>query len=76
MTPTINIGDRQRGRMMASSVINCEGTEEGIREALVKLESKAFQDGLADIQNPYSGGMSAVEILGIIKERIGGIDAL
>jgi GDP/UDP-N,N'-diacetylbacillosamine 2-epimerase (hydrolysing) len=69
-TPTINIGDRQKGRMMASSVINCEGTEEGIREALVKLESKEFQDSLRDIDNPYSGGMTAVEILGIIKEKI------
>lgn len=56
---TINIGDRQRGRLKAASVIDCEPRRDSIRGALVKLFSEEFRSQLASVTNPYgSGGAS------------------
>jgi GDP/UDP-N,N'-diacetylbacillosamine 2-epimerase (hydrolysing) len=63
---TINIGDRQRGRLQAASVINCEPTRKSIAAAIKKLYSTNFQISLSKVTNPYGeGGASekAVEIL-------------
>lgn len=61
--PTVNIGDRQKGRLLASSVINCPPEkleiEKAIREALVKDCSNTV--------NPYGDGNSSVKIVEIIK---------
>lgn len=50
---TINIGDRQRGRLQATSVINCEPIQRSITAALSRLYSAEFQSGLSQVQNPY-----------------------
>lgn len=50
---TVDIGDRQRGRLRASSVIHCEPTYEDIRKALRTLYSKEFRAGLADVKHSY-----------------------
>ncbi len=52
---TINIGNRQRGRISANSVIHCESVKEDIIQALCQLSSVKFQDSLATIVNPYEG---------------------
>ncbi len=61
--PTVNIGDRQKGRLFASSVINCPPEkaeiEKAIKEAYFKDCSKAV--------NPYGEGNSTIKILNIIK---------
>ena len=49
---TVNIGDRQRGRLKAASVIDCE-PDSSIRHALEKLYSSSFQKLLASVRNPY-----------------------
>ena len=67
--PSINIGDRQRGRLKASSVIDCEPTKESIQAAFDKLYSKEFQDSLKDIKNPYKGGNVSGRIIEILKEK-------
>ena len=60
---TINIGDRQRGRLKANSVIDCEPDQDLIRHALEKLYSSSFQNQLASVQNPYGeGGASAAVV--------------
>ena len=41
---TINIGDRQRGRLKPKSVIDCIAKAESISEALLKLYSKKFKE--------------------------------
>jgi len=66
---TINIGDRQRGRIKADSVINCEPTKESILMALEKLYSKEFQKKLKGVRNPYGEGGAAEKIKNIIKEK-------
>ena len=59
---TVNIGDRQRGRLKATSVIDCEPDHDSIRHALEKLYSSSFQNQLASVRNPYGevGASTAV----------------
>lgn len=65
---TINIGDRQKGRVKARSVIDCDPTKEDIQSALRKLYSKEFQDNLKSIANPYSNGNTAEKIKNILNK--------
>jgi GDP/UDP-N,N'-diacetylbacillosamine 2-epimerase (hydrolysing) len=65
---TINIGDRQRGRLKANSVIDCEPNKESILNAIKKLHSKEFKDKLRNVKNPYGEGGAAEKIKKILKE--------
>lgn len=64
---TVNIGDRQRGRLMAASVINCAPERQAIGAALQRLYSPAFQSALASVQNPYGDGGASAKILAVLK---------
>ncbi|RBQ30140.1 UDP-N-acetylglucosamine 2-epimerase [Aliarcobacter vitoriensis] len=64
---TINIGDRQKGRIKASSIVDCEPNKNSILEAVKKLYSKEFQEGLKDTINPYGDGCSSKKIIEVIK---------
>ena len=65
---TINMGDRQRGRLMADSVIDCEPEKESILSAIRKLYSKEFQNKLKDVKNLYGAGGAAKKIKKTLKE--------
>lgn len=65
--PTINIGDRQRGRLLASSVINCLPNKKDISAALQKLYDEDFQKSLANVQNPYGEGGASESIVATLK---------
>lgn len=67
---TINIGDRQRGRLQAESIINCEPNRESITAALEQLYSKNFQAGLRLVSNPYGEGGASKKIVSILKEHV------
>ena len=64
---TINIGDRQRGRLKAKSVIDCQPTRQSIRKAFESLYSHAFQEQLTYIQNPYGEGGASEKIVKMLK---------
>jgi GDP/UDP-N,N'-diacetylbacillosamine 2-epimerase (hydrolysing) len=64
---TINIGDRQRGRLQADSVINCEPTRKGIEAALLQLYSATFQASLRQVRNPYGEGGASAVVVNTIK---------
>lgn len=64
---TINIGDRQRGRLQAASVIQCDPTRNSISVAIETLYSSGFRDRLKSVHNPYGDGGASEKILGIIK---------
>lgn len=66
---TINIGDRQRGRLCAASVINCEPNQISIRQAIQQLYSSEFQIRLAATQNPYDGGEASTRIVTILEQQ-------
>lgn len=52
-TPTVNIGDRQAGRVRAKSVLDCEARRGAIQKALALALSPEFRQGLAGMENPY-----------------------
>jgi len=64
---TINIGDRQKGRIKAKSVIDCEPNRESITKAFEKLYSTEFQTLLERVENPYGDGGASKKIVNIIK---------
>jgi GDP/UDP-N,N'-diacetylbacillosamine 2-epimerase (hydrolysing) len=64
---TINIGDRQLGRLQATSVINCPPEKYAIGAALEKLYSADFQTSLAQTINPYGEGGASLKIVEILS---------
>ena len=68
--PTVNIGDRQQGRMRGESVIDCGCREEEIRSAIEKALSHSFQLFCETVKNPYGDGNASERIIKILKEKI------
>jgi GDP/UDP-N,N'-diacetylbacillosamine 2-epimerase (hydrolysing) len=63
---TINVGDRQKGRLKAGSIIDCEPTKKSIKQALDKLYSKNFQKNIDTVKNPYGEGDAAKKIIKLL----------
>jgi GDP/UDP-N,N'-diacetylbacillosamine 2-epimerase (hydrolysing) len=70
---TINIGNRQKGRLRAKSVIDCNSNKISISKSIEKLYSKEFQSELNNTVNPYGEGDSSNKIFNIIKENLSNI---
>ena len=67
--PTVNIGNRQGGRLKASSVIDCEPTAASISAALDRACSADFKQSLENAINPYGDGGAADKVLATLKEH-------
>ncbi len=65
---TVNIGDRQKGRLKASSVIDCAPRKSALLDALARVYSDDFQKNLAHTLNPYGDGKASTQIVGILKK--------
>jgi GDP/UDP-N,N'-diacetylbacillosamine 2-epimerase (hydrolysing) len=65
---TVNIGDRQRGRLKAESVIDCSPERESIADALRTLYSLEFQAQLATVHNPYGEGGASEKVVRVLQE--------
>lgn len=68
--PTVNIGDRQRGRIIPESVICCDPRGKDIISALKKAFSVKFVNRCKTVKNPYGDGRSAERIVSILKRQI------
>lgn len=64
---TINIGDRQKGRLCADSVIHCEPEVDAILKAFKELFSEEFQKSLEMVENPYGQSGASLKIKAILK---------
>ncbi|WP_295583624.1 UDP-N-acetylglucosamine 2-epimerase [uncultured Lamprocystis sp.] len=64
---TINIGDRQRGRLKAASVLNCAPERVAISLALEQLYSPSFQASMAQVCNPYGEGGASDKVVAAIR---------
>ena len=64
---TINIGDRQKGRIKAKSIIDCLPDRKSITEAFEKLYKKEFQSEIKTIKNPYGDGCASKPIIEVLK---------
>ncbi len=65
---TVDIGDRQKGRIKAESIISCLPNKKSIDGALKKLYSKDFKHILNHVRNPYGDGGASNKIKIIIKK--------
>ena len=68
--PTVNIGDRQRGRMCGKTVISCGTEEQNIREAVSMALSDQFRELISDAENPYGKEGTSDAIVDIIAEYL------
>lgn len=65
--PTVNIGDRQKGRLSAASVIHCEGTKSEITNAINRIYSPSFVKVLSETVSPYGQPGATEKIFNAIK---------
>ena len=68
--PTINIGDRQRGRLQSESIINCSTDSESIEAAIQKAMDPEFKKICESVISPYGDGHSAEHIASKIVEVV------
>lgn len=73
--PTVNIGDRQRGRLQSESVINCGTSAEEIVEAIRKARADDHKEVCRNVISPYGDGHAAEHIAEttvktVLNERI------
>ena len=60
--PTVNIGDRQKGRLGAESIINCAEDSASIIDAVNKALSAEFRAVCKNVVSPYGDGHAAPKI--------------
>ena len=65
---TINIGDRQKGRLKAKSIIDCDSLKSSILQAFEKLYSEEFESILINTNNPYGDGCASEKIIKELKK--------
>ncbi len=74
--PTVNIGDRQTGRIKAESIIDCTNDVGQIVKAIKKARSEDFKAIAANTKNPFGDGDTSANIVKVVKEFLdtGGIN--
>ena len=65
--PTLNIGDRQKGRLQADSIVNCETDKNSVVEGLKSVLSSEMQKKAKGTINPYELPNSAQRIFDVIS---------
>ena len=64
---TINIGDRQNGRIKAESIVDCLSNKKSIKRAIKKIYSAKFKKLLKGVKNPYGDGYASKKIIKVLK---------
>ncbi len=72
--PTVNIGDRQKGRIQAKNIINCRPEHNDISEAIKKALSKEFREEVRETINPYGDGKTSQRIMEKLDYYFGHLD--
>ena len=65
---TVNIGQRQSGRLRADSVIDCEEKEQAIVAAIKEGLSPGFKSRLENVVSPYGQGNASLKIKDYLKK--------
>lgn len=66
---TVNIGDRQKGRLSSNSVIDCQPNVKSIHSAIEILYSKDFQKAIPNHDNIYGDGNTSKKIIDVLKNK-------
>jgi GDP/UDP-N,N'-diacetylbacillosamine 2-epimerase (hydrolysing) len=64
---TVNVGDRQRGRIKAESVIDCNPDYDSIKKALQTALSESFKNKIKNVENPYGSSNASEKIIDVLK---------
>jgi UDP-N-acetylglucosamine 2-epimerase len=64
--PTVNIGERQRGRERAANVIDAPANREAILSAIALARSSKFRESLRGMTNPYGDGTASEKIVDVL----------
>lgn len=82
-TPTVNIGNRQAGRLRAASIIDCTETVDSIGQGISQAMSDKFKDSMDGVTHPYGDGMasrrmveilSSIDLTGILIKKFHDVD--
>lgn len=65
--PAVNIGNRQKGRIMADNIISCSNECEDIVEAINKSLTNEFKEKVKHIESLYGEGNTSEEIVKILE---------
>tara|TARA_B100001029_G_C15050289_1_gene450215 strand:- start:174 stop:1334 length:1161 start_codon:yes stop_codon:yes gene_type:complete len=65
--PSINVGNRQKGRIKSSSTINCKPEKKSIMKAFKKADLLYKSNKLTNVKNPYGIPGSSKKISKILK---------
>lgn len=68
--PTINIGNRQKGRLQADSILNCAPKKEEIIKAVRESQTQSFKERARNTVNPYGDGNTSERIVQTITEYL------
>ncbi len=68
--PTVNIGNRQKGRIISANIINCAGDEKSIKNAIEKALSTQFKQIANNAVSPYNGGATSQKIVDITLDYL------
>jgi UDP-hydrolysing UDP-N-acetyl-D-glucosamine 2-epimerase len=74
--PSVNVGERQRGRHSAPSVLHAPAEKEAILKAVRTGLSPGFRNSLRGLKNPYGDGQAAPRIVRVLKDLRGGPELL
>ena len=82
--PTVNIGDRQKGRLRVKSILDCEADTNAISQAIETALTESFRHDIRDLIHPSEQAdtaqkivrmLATVELQGIIKKSFHDINA-
>jgi UDP-N-acetylglucosamine 2-epimerase len=65
--PTVNIGDRQKGRIRTLSVVDCQPDKKSILNAVNTILKKSFRSGLSTMVIPFEKPGTAKKIKEILE---------
>ncbi len=68
--PTVNIGDRQRGRIQADSIVNCEPLCQSIRTAMQRADTADYRKTAKDQHCFFGDGSTSERIVNCVKEYL------
>ncbi|MBE5924464.1 MAG: UDP-N-acetylglucosamine 2-epimerase (hydrolyzing) [Lachnospiraceae bacterium] len=74
--PTVNIGDRQKGRIAPKNVVHCICEKSAIEDAIMRCLSDDFKESLKGYVNPYGDGNAADRMLSVIMSTDFGDETL
>jgi UDP-hydrolysing UDP-N-acetyl-D-glucosamine 2-epimerase len=66
--PVVNIGTRQKGRVLSKNIINCGYNRAEIAGAIRRAVSDEFRDTLRNLESPYGDGHAAERIVKVLQD--------